>query len=195
MTVCAHSSPRSQASLPRRSSMARWACFQASSFGVGCQSMPTIVAPSHITAPTLRLSGTDTKRARMVLHITQHPFCVAARPGPSASRSSRLLRVLRIDRRSGHRRLPPNRPLCFRQPALCRAERCPMDRRYHPRVLRIFPVTASDGRKYLDVVTDLMREPPGPEPRVLSEIKSWAAGYRDSHYPGRAIRYDWEANV
>jgi hypothetical protein len=45
MTVCAHPSQRSQASsLPRRSSMARWACRQASSFGVGCQSMPAMVA-------------------------------------------------------------------------------------------------------------------------------------------------------
>jgi hypothetical protein len=29
----------------------------------------------------------------------------------------------------------------------------------------------------------------------VSEIKSWAASYRDSRFPGREIRYDWEANV
>ena len=57
------------------------------------------------------------------------------------------------------------------------------------------PAVRDDGRQYLDVVTDLLREPRGPEPRVLSEIKTWAASYRDERYPGREIRYDWEVDA
>ena len=55
------------------------------------------------------------------------------------------------------------------------------------------PVVTSDGRRYLDVVTDLMQEPRSPDPTLVSEIKRWAANYRDKRYPGHEIRYDWEA--
>jgi hypothetical protein len=63
---------------------------------------------------------------------------------------------------------------------------------YHPRVVTALPVTALDGRRFFDVVTDLMREPGGRDPTLVSDIKSWAVRYSDLHYPGREIRYDWE---
>lgn len=66
---------------------------------------------------------------------------------------------------------------------------------YHPHVLRVFPVVASDGRKFLDVVTDLPQEPCAPDPTLVSEIRRWATSYRDRYYPGRDIRYNWEANA
>jgi hypothetical protein len=64
---------------------------------------------------------------------------------------------------------------------------------YHPCVLMVIPVVASDGWRYLDVVTDLMQEPRAPDPTLVSEIKHWAASYRDERYPGHENRYDWEA--
>ena len=40
MTVCWHPSQPSHKRLPKPATMARWACFQASSVGVRCQLMP-----------------------------------------------------------------------------------------------------------------------------------------------------------
>jgi hypothetical protein len=59
----------------------------------------------------------------------------------------------------------------------------------HPRVRMVIPMGGADGRKYLDVITDLNV----PDPTLVSEIKLWAVSYRDKRYPDREIRYDWEA--
>jgi hypothetical protein len=66
---------------------------------------------------------------------------------------------------------------------------------YHYRVLRVLPVVALDGRRCLDVVTDQRQGPLGPDPVLVSEIKRWAASYRDERYPGHEIRYDWETKA
>ena len=67
--------------------------------------------------------------------------------------------------------------------------------KHHARVLRVFPVVESDGRRYLDVVTDLVQEPPSPNSALVAEIKQWATSFRDQRYPGHEIRYDWETNA
>jgi hypothetical protein len=61
----------------------------------------------------------------------------------------------------------------------------------YPRVKLALPVTASNGREYLDVVTGLTPGQ-GPDPALVSEITRWATSYRDKHYPGRELRFDWE---
>ena len=56
----------------------------------------------------------------------------------------------------------------------------------------VMPVRTGDDRQCLDLVTDLVR---GHDPALASEIKDWAALYRDRFYPDHELRYDWEVNA